>query len=42
MGQRREIKRKRREYWQSLSWNEKLMIMIFLLVLYFGYFREVM
>ena len=36
MGQRSQIKRKRLEYWQSLSWNQKLMIMIFLLVLYFG------
>ena len=37
MGQRSKIKRERREYWNSLSWNERIMIIIFLFVIWFAW-----
>jgi len=37
MGQRSKIKRERLEIWRSLSWNERIMIIIFLFVIWFAW-----
>ncbi len=37
MGQRSKIKQERLEIWKSMSWNEKLMVMIFLMVIWFAW-----
>ena len=37
MRQRSKIKQERLEIWKSMSWNEKLMVMIFLMVIWFAW-----
>lgn len=37
MGKRSKIKKERLRVWKSLSWNERIMIIIFLFVIWFGW-----
>jgi len=37
MGQRSEIKKVRREYWDSMKWYEKAMVILFIFLIWYSF-----
>ena len=35
----RKVVKDRREWWESLSWNKKLMVIVFIFVIWFGWLQ---